>query len=361
MKRSGANIPSIPGYTPEVPAGRLMRTFDSLGQLVDLCEDLWEQAQEDAHKEGAEKDEYGIYFRGDAAFFPSLEAKLYRNPKVRYENDLFQAALSSVPDYFNTLPSTFDKLTRLRHYDFGVRLLDLSPNVLPAWFMALDGWWSTFGDHLDTKTTHGAAVPYPCPRITAVRVPRGRVKTADSDLVTILSCLAKVQDEFTISQWWHEIKQERNDFQEEHFWEHFEDYFENWFVDPRLNNPRVAMQQGKFVLMGLSRLALRGTPIGRVLYNPRFVLKKSAGPSSLHYPPISTKQEGMPDPPISVECHLIPSEKLLDGAKMAESIQSALMKLSRLGVAENTIYPDDLVRHSKFLSMTCKRWSEQSL
>lgn len=360
MPLSFANIPSIPGYIPDVPAERLVRTFDSLGQLVDLCEALWEQAKKDAHKEGVEKDEYEVYFRGDAAFFSRLEPKLYRNPGVRYENDLFQAALSSVPDYFNTLPSTFDKLTRLRHYDFGVRLLDLSPNVLPALFMALDGWCSTFGNHLDTKTAHDATAFYPCPRITAVRVPRGRVKTADSDLVTVLSCLAKVKDEFTISQWWHEIKQERNDFNEEYFWEHFEDYFENWFVDPRLNNPRVAMQQGKFVLMGLSRWALRGTPMGRVLYNPHFVLKKSAGPS-LYYPLISTKQERLPNPPISVECYLIPSEKFLDGTKMAESIQGALMKLSRLGIAENTIYPDDLVRHSHFLSMTCKRWSEQSL
>lgn len=100
--------------------------------------------------------------------------------------------------------------------------------------------------------------------------------------------------------------------------------------------------------------------MGRVLYNPHFVLKKSAGPS-LYYPLISTKQERLPNPPISVECYLIPSEKFLDGTKMAESIQGALMKLSRLGIAENTIYPDDLVRHSHFLSMTCKRWSEQSL
>lgn len=359
MAPAVANIPSIPGYTPDVSVRGLVRTFDSLGQLVEQCESLWEQAQDDARKEGAEKDEYEIYFRGEAAFYPRPEPKLYRDPGMRHENDLFQAALSSVPDYFNTLPSTFDKLTRLRHYDFGVRLLDLSPNVLPAWFMALDGWWSTFGNHLDTKTTHDAIKPYPCPRITAVRVPRGRVKTADSDLVTILSCLAKVQDEFTISQWWHEIKQERNDFQEKHFWEHFEDYFENWFVDPRLNNPRVAMQQGKFVLMGLSRWALRGTPIGRVLHNPDFVLKKSAG-TSLYYPPISTKQERLPNPPISVECYLAPSEKLLKGTEMAKSVQKALMKLSLLGVAENTIYPDDLVRHSKFLSMTCKRWSEQS-
>lgn len=318
-----------------------IETFDSLGGLVDLAICL----REEARKKGDE-----LYFRGEPACYKSVQAKLYREPGVLHEQEVYQAALSSTPHQFYPLQTIFDRLTHMRHYDYGVRLLDVSPNILTSWFMALDSW-----------NIHAKDV-YPCPRIVAIRVPRGREKPAESDLVTILSALAKVPNKFEIPKWWHEIRKELPDFDEDIFWEHFDDFFQNWCVSPRLENPRVAMQQGKFILFGLHPDSCR-YPKEVLLRNKRAPLSKdSAGCGQTHVPlqvtrPFYPTHKGEL-PPISIDRYLLPSQALMPGTTLGQlefNISSALSRLAHLGIAQHTLYPDDLSRHASYWNVFYKQ------
>lgn len=328
----GGGFPIVAGLPSPDFGGVTVETFDSLGGLVDLAIRLREEAREKGD---------ALYFRGEPACYQSVQAKLYREPGVMHEQEVYQAALSSTPQQFYPLQTTFDRLTHMRHYDYGVRLLDVSPNILTSWFMALDSW-----------NGHNQGV-YPCPRIVAIRVPRGREKPAESDLVTILSALAKVPNKFEIAKWWHEIRKEMVDFDTSVFWEKFNDFFQNWCVSPRLENSRVAMQQGKFILFGLHP-DVRTYPKEMLRQNERLALFKDAGHGRV-YVPLQATDPFYPThkgelPPISIDRYLLPSQALMPGNtldRLAVNVASALSLLAHLGIAQHTLYPDDLSRHAK--------------
>lgn len=322
------DFPILEGCPPPDFDGVPVKCFDSLGGLVDLAIHLQEEAKK-AH--------CNLYFRGEPACYPTVQAKLYREPGLEHEQEIYQAALSSTPHVFYPLRTTFDRLTHMRHYDYGVRLLDISPNILTSWFMALDAW-------------HASATSYyACPRIVAIRVPYGREKSPESDLVTILSALAKVPNVFEIEKWWHEIRKELPDFREEIFWDQFDDFFQNWCVSPRLENPRVAMQQGKFILFGLHPDACPH-PKETLQQNSRTSFTKlgESGKSHVMLRPSHLSQTTPPggNEPISIDHYLLPSRTLMSG-QMLENVASALDKLSHLGIAQHTLYPDDLSRHAR--------------
>lgn len=269
---------------------------------------------------------------------------------VRHERDFYQSALSSTPERFRGLESVFDRLTLMRHYGYPVRLLDIAQNVLTSWFMALDSWRGDRNDLFcaQPESPSFAKRPYPCPRIAVVRVPNGRVKAAESDLVANLSMLAKVEDEFSFGKLWHEVRQERRDFDEEAFWDSADEMFENWCVLPRMSNTRVDVQQGAFVLFGLHRDALRGR-VSLSARDAQFPLRKSHGMSYNHILP---EQQAAEDA-ISLAGYLVPDGAAVaacgdgDGCPMTRYVEQALWELEGVGISERALYHDDLERHAR--------------
>ncbi len=220
------------------------RFFRNLGELVNLADGYRRDADSSRRKDGEGGCTY--WFRGEEAFFPDLQPGLFRSG-VEHESELYQSALGSAPERFRGLESVFDRLTLMRHYGYPVRLLDISQNILTAWFMALDAWRSVRNDiacAVRPGNPYFSGHPFPCPRISVIRVPDSRVKAAESDLVTNLGMLAKVGDEFSFGKLWHEVRQERRGFDEGAFWDSVDEMFGNWCVKPRISNTRVDMQQG---------------------------------------------------------------------------------------------------------------------
>lgn len=95
-----------------------------------------------------------------------------------------------------------------------------------------------------------------CPNILVVRVPETREKFVDSDLVSALANVARMNDDFDLWALRHEVRLERMFFGEnEDFMKEKirEDWGRNWMVHPRMSNPRVRRQKGSFILCGLAQ------------------------------------------------------------------------------------------------------------
>lgn len=346
-------IQSIPGFPNYRAGGSIPKhvAFDTLGDLVNI-------AQEYRKRGAAEGCSY--LFRGEPACFPGVKASLFTCAGGRQsecEHLYYQRALSSAPDFFCSLRTTFDKLGQMRHYEFPTRLLDVTENILTAWFMAVDAWCCDEGMKLMLRYPAGLqevirTKPFPCPRVNVIRVPNERIKQAESDLVVNLSNLAKVRDRFTIGELWHAIRQENFDFHEEAFWDCFGDLFTNWCVRPRMTNPRITMQQGLFILFGLSTAALRGRSVFG-FRDQGYFLQKSADPSHQFSPlqPATTS----PTDQIAYEAVLMPSAEAVQNCRPTGSqsqmelyVSDMAEQLAAVGYAPYTMYRDDFTKHAKF-------------
>ena len=338
---------NLPSFAPLQRAmGVNYFTFSSLSELISLALQL---------KQKEDEENCIYFFRGEGACFLEPLASLF-TPGVlpKCENKYYQAALSSAPDYFYSLQTTFDRLSQMRHYSFPTRILDISENVLTAWFMALDSWVIDKRDRLcKFPQIQSKDEAFPCPRVIVFRIPKNCVKEAESDLVTNLSCLAKVDDTFTIGHLWHEIQQERSDFHEGAFWENFKDLFTNWCVRPRMTNPRIWDQQGAYILFGLSQEALNGLPINGV-YTRELQLHKSKG----RFAKLKVASEVRGEMANEIQCYayLMPSQASFHfHGTMENIVWSARRELEYVGIASHTMYRDNIEKHSEHWREVIKR------
>lgn len=333
------HLPGLPPYqrAPDVN----YEAFDSLGDLVNL-------ALRYKKREKEEKCRY--MFRGETKCFPVIRPSLFNTKQQSKGEHLFyQKAISSAPEHFQHLQTTFDRLTQMRHYEFPTRLLDVSENILTALFMALDGWLGNqcnklYCEHPEIYSEE----KFLCPRIDVIRVPEGRIKEAESDLVINLTCLAKVKDEFTPAMWWHEIRKDNPDFHEEAFLDHFDECFNNWCVYPRLTNPRILMQQGLFILFGLPEDALCGKSIACFRHKEQckdYKIQKTANEKTQYIPlpRDSTSDE------IAHVAWLMPSANAVaKHDSFVDYIKALSDELSTLGYDQHTMYRDDFVKHANY-------------
>ena len=88
------------------------------------------------------------YFRGDeenflspGAFYPAetaLVPTLFREPKLlEHESDIFNEVLRTFPLHFKDDGTTFEILTRMRHFGYPTRMLDVTPKVTTALGMVI--------------------------------------------------------------------------------------------------------------------------------------------------------------------------------------------------------------------------------
>lgn len=196
-----------------------------------------------------------FFFRGEYYHYPDggdapLPAdrcipSLFRQPCLyRNERKIFYEALRRYPDAFTAGMTTFDKLATMQHYQFPTRLLDITSDVRLATAMAtmpfndVDSAYNTFTSFVYVYAIH-----------------EDRIKYTDSDTVSMLANLARLDDEKVtldnLGYLSYEVERERPGFDWKECANQFrEDLQKVWCVLPVLRNERVKLQSGAFLLFG---------------------------------------------------------------------------------------------------------------
>ena len=208
---------------------------------------------------GKESDEVMYYFRGENKNFKCPKAEvppdfpamptLYRNEGYRSrEHDIFNEAIRCYPQEFPSGETTFERLTRMAHFEIPTRLLDVTPRLATAIGMA--SLPSNGDDEKEFKKWNGF--------IRVFRVKKEKIKYSTSDTVVALSNLARIRPENikidNLRYLAYECKNERAGF----YWEEgskvsdalMRDIKKVWCVRPINNNVRIQAQRGEFFIFG---------------------------------------------------------------------------------------------------------------
>jgi FRG domain len=188
------------------------------------------------------------FFRGHPCYKKNrILPRLYRETaSIENEQNFIQEAIIRCPADFSGL-SFFEKLVKLQHYGLPTRLLDLTSNALAALYFACK----------DNEKTEGEIIVFD--------IPTDDVKYYDSDTVAVIANIARRKSQFDLS------KLPAN---KEEFNEHDEigrlvyDIQENKaafrpLIEPshlkrvlavraKLDNARIARQDGAFLLFGIN-------------------------------------------------------------------------------------------------------------
>ena len=179
---------------------------------------------------------------------------IYRGDKlIEHESDILNEALRTFPEYFKDDKTTFEILSRMRHYGYATRLLDVTPKLTTALAMAL----ARFDEKKDWIDLPGFIHVY--------RIHIDKVKYSTGDTVTALCNLARIKSEHVkmddLEYLAYECRNERAGF----FWKKKGDRINDihdvsaildrdigkvWYVKPVVNSPRINSQRGEFFLFG---------------------------------------------------------------------------------------------------------------
>lgn len=195
-----------------------------------------------------------LFFRGHANIDWSLSPSIYRDSLVENEHNFYREIISETPENFYNLNSTFQKLVKMQHYGIPTRLMDITSNPLVGLYFSC---LPKMNDY--KKEAEGEVVLF--------RVPKHEVKFSDSDTVSILSNISKMNNNFSfeiadssnlenfcrqknISLLLHEIRQEKNGFLP---LINPKDFKKTVFVKPPLENQRLIRQEGAFLVFGINK------------------------------------------------------------------------------------------------------------
>lgn len=198
------------------------------------------------------KDEHTLFYRGHAStdFIPLPTIFRHQNDdstKSRFvvsEGELFHNLVTQCPEEFKDCASTFDYLVKMQHYGLPTRLLDITSNPLVALYFACCSLIPE--TPRDGKAKNAQVLIY--------QVPNKAVKYYNSDTVSVVSNLARVDTDFV-----YENDKERF----LHFIQAEKPYFKPNIkekdlgsvicVKPKLDNRRIVKQSGAFFLFGMGK------------------------------------------------------------------------------------------------------------
>lgn len=195
------------------------------------------------------KPNHTLFFRGHAnteytalpSIFRGIPASETGEKYIFKEEQLFQNMIMHCPDDFITCVSAFDFLTKMQHYGLPTRLLDITSNPLVALYFACCNLMG------QSKTAaHGEVLIY--------QIPDTDIKFYNSDTVSVVSNLAKVNGDFNLNdvndrkRYLHMIKAEKPYFEDLINEDHLHSVL---CVKSKLDNKRIIKQSGAFLLFGM--------------------------------------------------------------------------------------------------------------
>jgi len=197
-----------------------------------------------------------VYYRGEASVSWKALPSVLRDKKNRMRESFYyhEIQVRSPKDFDNQ--SFINKLVTMQHYELPTRLLDITSNPLNALYFACESE--------NEKQKDG--------RVTFFPILPGSMSYGDSDRALILSCLPhltnleqfkllkeikysnnRIYNGTSITPYLNklllEIRAEKPAFQPRIV---LGDILSPLFVQPNMTNPRIANQQGAFLLSGLS-------------------------------------------------------------------------------------------------------------
>lgn len=222
------------------------------------------------------------FFRGHSDYKKyKLEPSVFRKPNlIKNEESLIQEAKIRCPSDLPSSLSFIEVLVRLQHYGLPTRLLDLTANSLVALYFACKHKEKTEGE------------------VLVLDIPNDQVKFHDSDTVTVLANIGRRSKEFDVSN----LPSDKDEFNEDpevgrllHDIRSDKPAFRNIIEPPdlrrvvavrtRLDNARIARQEGAFLLFGADGSKLNpakvpddwlvcGTAAHRIIFSNKHKLKR---------------------------------------------------------------------------------------
>ncbi|QPB41591.1 FRG domain-containing protein [Rodentibacter haemolyticus] len=138
---------------------------------------------------GEPKEGYTRFFRGHSDESYILVPSIYRSNLIGSEDKIIKEAFTRCSSSFLPYETLFEKLTKLQHYDYKTRLLDISSNVLVALYFSI-------AEHKKQSVANADKDG----EIIILDIPNSEIKYSDSDLVSILSNLSLMKKDFNIKK-----------------------------------------------------------------------------------------------------------------------------------------------------------------